>query len=479
LQIFSLYGYAELLYWAILYLLIKEGDMEEFKGPRRLFYNLSNAGQAICDSIILFFAADFFIPPKEKLAAGMKQFLSDQVFLGVLTVVGVVMIFGRIVDAIADPLVASWSDSSKSKLGRRRMFLIFGGLPLAVSTALVFFPPVPATSWINAIYLAVISGIYFFFYTVYVAPYIALIPELGHTEKQRINLTTVQAAFALVGGVLVLILGPQLISIFSGAGPVGSIQLTIIVLCVIAAVLLYTSVFAVDEKRFSNAKPSSVSLVQSIKTTLKNKPFIIFLITNMTFWFIFNTVRAALRHIVPTIINASLVNAEGDISLFNTVIFGSAFVFFILVWFITKKIDKKKIYMTGLISFGFLFILIGLLGILPGDPKIWAFILFGLCGFPVAVFLVLQNVFISELCDKDYQETGERREAMYFGVHGFFLKIILGLSFATLSFLFLAFGKDIENPLGVRLTVIVAGIIAIIGFIVFFLYPSLKKQEAS
>ncbi|MBN1699056.1 MAG: MFS transporter [Spirochaetales bacterium] len=453
--------------------------METFKGPRRFFYNLSNAGQAICDSIILFFAADFFIPPKEKLAIGMPQFLSDQVFLGVLTVVGVVMIFGRIVDAVADPVIASMSDRSKSGLGRRRVFLIFGGLPLAVSTVLIFFPPVSNASWINAIYLAVMSGIYFFFYTVYVAPYIALIPELGHTEKERINLTTVQAAFALVGGVLVLICGPLLISIFSFAGPVGSMQLTIIVLCIIAAVFLYTAVFSVDEKRFSNAQPCSVSLGKSIKTTLKNKPFIIFLVTNMCFWFIFNTVRAALRHIVPTIINASLLNAEGDTSLFNTVIFGSAFIFFILVWLITKKVDKKKIYMTALVSFGLLFILIGLIGILPGDPKIWAYVLFALCGFPVAAFLVLQNVFISELCDKDYHETGERREGMYFGVHGFFVKIVLGLSFATLSFLFLAFGKDIENPFGVRLTVIVAGIVAVIGFLVFFLYPSLKKEGAS
>ena len=123
--------------------------MEQFKGIRRFLYNASTAGWALLDSIFLTFYVAFLLPPKEKIAEGMVAFISNDRFLGIFTVLGAVMIFGRIVDAVADPLVAYWSDRSRSPIGRRRLFLIVGSVPLAVCPVLVFFPPIPSTSWIN------------------------------------------------------------------------------------------------------------------------------------------------------------------------------------------------------------------------------------------------------------------------------------------------------------------------------------------
>nr|QNO54710.1 hypothetical protein PDBAIGND_00016 [Methanosarcinales archaeon ANME-1 ERB7] len=136
--------------------------MEEFKGKRFFLYNLSTAGWVLLDSIWLTFAIAFLLPPKEKVAEGMIPFISNERFLGIITVLGAVMLFGRIIDAVADPLVASWTDRSTSRFGRRKFFLIIGGLPLAVSTVLIFFPPTPYTSFINGIYLAIVFGFYFF-----------------------------------------------------------------------------------------------------------------------------------------------------------------------------------------------------------------------------------------------------------------------------------------------------------------------------
>ena len=96
--------------------------MEQFKGIRRLLYNASTAGWSLLDSIFLTFYVAFLLPPKEKIAEGMVAFISNERFLGIFTVLGAVMIFGRIVDAVADPLVAYWSDRSRSALGRRRLF---------------------------------------------------------------------------------------------------------------------------------------------------------------------------------------------------------------------------------------------------------------------------------------------------------------------------------------------------------------------
>lgn len=104
-------------------------------------------------------------------------------------------------------------------------------------------------------------------------------------------------------------------------------------------------------------------------------------------------------------------------------------------------------------------------------PVNWALIIFALFGFSVAVLLIVANVFIADLCDYDTRNTGERREAMYFGVHGFFMKFNLGLSFALMSFFYSVFGKDIANPLGVRLACIAVSVVGILGIIIFLKYP--------
>ena len=442
--------------------------MEEFKGKRLFLYNLSTAGWVLLDSIWLTFAIAFLLPPKEKVAEGMIPFISNERFWGIITTLGALMIFGRIVDAIADPLVASWTDRSTSRFGRRRFFLIIGGLPLALSTVLIFFPPVAHTSFINGIYLAIVFGFYFFFYTVYVVPYLALIPELGHNEKARIGITTAQGYFSLIGSAVVMIGGPLLLTFFrKNTDYVGSYRKMVICLAILGAILLYTAVFAVDEKRFSNAKPSQVPLIDSFRKTVRNKAFIVYLFANISLWFLFNIVRSSAIPIVITLMGAD----EAFASKMFTILFVIAAICFPLVGFLTRIRGKKVIMIISLGLFSIFSILLSLTGIVPINPKLWGLVVVGLMGLPTAVLIIIPNVILSELCDVDYKKTGERREAMYFGVQGFFMKLNLGISTATLALLYSAFGKDISNPLGVRLALVAGSAVALIGLAAMIKYP--------
>ncbi|MAG13600.1 MAG: hypothetical protein CMN78_03275 [Spirochaetales bacterium] len=447
--------------------------MEQFRGTRRLLYNASTAGWALLDSIFMTFYIAFLLPPKEKIAEGMIPFISNNTFLGIFTVLGSIMIFGRIVDAVADPLVASWSDRSKASLGRRRLFLIIGGLPLALFTVLIFFPPVAHTSWINGLYLAIVFGGYFFFFTVYVGPYLALIPELGHTDSERLGMTTAQGYFSLVGSAIVMIGGPLLLSLFmKSSSQIGAYRMMALLLAVPGLIFVYLATFSVDEKRYSNARASSLSLKESFFLTLKNKGFIIYLLANLTLWFLFNIVRSSSIFIALTLVKAD----EAYASTMFTVLFASAAVFFPFVWYLSRKIGKKLVMILGLGSFAVTAALFAATGLVGNNAGLWAIIVAGLTGFPVAVLLIVPNVILSELCDADVRETGQRREAMFFGVQGFFLKLNLGLSTAVLALFYSIFGKDISNPLGVRLTPVLGSIIALIGLLIMTRYPDREKE---
>jgi len=80
-----------------------------------------------------------------------------------MALLGTAMMIGRVVDALTDPLIAQWSDRTRSRWGRRIPFILFGSLPLVLSFILVWNPPVPGNSVVNFTYLVLALGLFFLF----------------------------------------------------------------------------------------------------------------------------------------------------------------------------------------------------------------------------------------------------------------------------------------------------------------------------
>jgi len=92
---------------------------------------------------------------------------------------GAAIILGRVVDAVADPLVGYWSDRVRSRWGRRKPFILVGGPILAVAFLLLWTPPVQTgVATVNAVYLAFAASFLFFAFTIVVCPYLAMLPEI-------------------------------------------------------------------------------------------------------------------------------------------------------------------------------------------------------------------------------------------------------------------------------------------------------------
>ncbi|MFW6369133.1 MAG: MFS transporter [Myxococcota bacterium] len=155
----------------------------------KLAYAAGAGGWCLIDRLLITWLLYFYVV---RPAADGQVLVSAFAF-------GAIMLLGRVVDAIADPLVAKWSDNHGGRLGRRVPFLLGSGvLYLAVFLAL-FHPPFRAGSSLNAVYLSVGLAAYFTLFTVYVTPYLALLPELARSMKDRVDLTTWKAAFSILG----------------------------------------------------------------------------------------------------------------------------------------------------------------------------------------------------------------------------------------------------------------------------------------
>ncbi|MBQ2680847.1 MAG: MFS transporter, partial [Eggerthellaceae bacterium] len=145
----------------------------------------------------------YYMPEDSLLSQGHTIFIAQSaVFFGMLTIIGGITALGRLFDAVTDPWIASLSDRCKHKLGRRIPFLRFAAIPFGIVTVLVFVSPINGESPINAVFLAVMMLLFYLCMTCYCTPYNALIPELGRTQKLRINVSTYISATYFIGTAL-------------------------------------------------------------------------------------------------------------------------------------------------------------------------------------------------------------------------------------------------------------------------------------
>lgn len=443
--------------------------MEKLTRPRRVLYANGHLGFSILDNIYGAYLLFFLIPPDE---LGMPQLVDNRPLLLGITIVGLINIFGRVVDSVADPLIAWWSDNARYRVGRRRFFLLTGAVPFAVSAVLLFTPPDAGVSTLNAVYVSLMLGLFFFMYTYYMAPNLALIPELSRTVAERISITVAQAAFT-IGGAGVVLLGFPLVWGGLQAGGMetgGAFRMTVAILAGLAGVSMLVSGLAVDEKRFARGGTAQIGLFESIRRTVVNPYFIVYITGTILYWFGFNMIRAVIAY-YPIV----LLGMSPDFqSILMATLFGTAIIVFLLLPALSRRFTHKQLMLAGMLSFSALMSLTVVIRLFGSFALPAALVQMGLMGFPVAILLVIPNAAIADLSELDGRKTGQNREAMFFGAQGLFMKVNYGIAIAITAGLLGFFGRDAANPRGVELVGPVGAAFVLVGFFIFLRYPQKK-----
>lgn len=156
----------------------------------------------------------FYQPSKE---SGIPNLIPQgRIVLGILTIIGLIKAIGHIIDAVTDPLIAACSDKSRHPDGRRIPLMKKAAIPFGLCALLMFFVPLGKVSGLNAVWIAAFMWGYNFF-TLYMIPHNALIPELIQDEPLRVNAYTVSSFFFVTGSALGYV-SPLIVSLFKGAG---------------------------------------------------------------------------------------------------------------------------------------------------------------------------------------------------------------------------------------------------------------------
>lgn len=329
---------------------------------RKLAYSSAYTGTMLIGELAVMWVIFFYAPPE-----GM-------VFAPVL-LVGAVVLFGRIVDAIADPLVGHFSDRSRSRFGRRIPFIALGAPFLILSWILIFHPPIAAESPINALYLAVVMAGFWIFFTIVAAPHLALLPELTSERQDRINLATYMAAFGVIG-LFVAFLGSGFLIEHYNFGVMA------IVMGLIALVFFYIPVIFIRETPWSAAKEVDLSLGQAIRLCIANRPFIYYL---AAFAICVMMAIAVVSAAVPFIVTILMGVGEEWAGYSLGIMTGVAMLSFPFVNFLASRAGKKVVFGGSMLVFFVLAMGLGAFGISPLPPFEHGLVIFALMGIPVSV----------------------------------------------------------------------------------------------
>ena len=101
------------------------------------------------------------------------------------TLTGLAILLSMIVDAITDPVVGSWSDSIRSKMGRRHLPMLASVLPVGVFFYLLFAPPQGLGQWGLFAWLTGISICLRTAFTFFAAPASAVTAEISPYPADR------------------------------------------------------------------------------------------------------------------------------------------------------------------------------------------------------------------------------------------------------------------------------------------------------
>ncbi|WP_293902620.1 MFS transporter [Phenylobacterium sp.] len=121
--------------------------------------------------------------------------------------VGAALAVGLALDALVDPLVGSWSDNLKSRLGRRLPLMMVAIPLITVSIALLFAPPPHLRQGLLFGWLTVTSVATRGFISLFNVPYIALGAEMATGYAERTSVVVYRSVAGVASGAAITAVG--------------------------------------------------------------------------------------------------------------------------------------------------------------------------------------------------------------------------------------------------------------------------------
>ncbi len=398
----------------------------------------------LASATILLFAAPALGQGFMFLLTGMYLLKFSTDVLGIAPgVMGVIFFVSRVWDAVSDPLAGYLSDRTRSRIGRRRPWMIAGALPVGLVFCAMWAPPARLEGDMLSLWMGIAIVLFYTGMTVFNIPHDSLAAELSDSYEDRTRIFGIRRACFGVGSLFVFAAiawmsassEPRLVAL--GLAVTGGV--------VTAGSMLVTGTRIRERPEFQGrgARRPFRAFAEVVRNPHARVLIGVFFLQQIG-------VGA-----VTTIAAFYAQYVLGNPQLFAPMM-GSLFVVSLVsipgwVW-LGHRFDKKSLLLASMCIVGGALFCMGFLG---RDDLVWVMVVACTAGAAVGGLDVIFPSIQADVIDWDELQSNERKEGVYFAAWAFAAKTALGIAGMLAGFALAASGYQPgqQQPESVQLTI--------------------------
>ncbi|MCY4477504.1 MAG: MFS transporter [Gammaproteobacteria bacterium] len=311
------------------------------------------------------------------------------------------LLVSKLYDMVTDPLMGVVSDRTTTRWGRRRPFLMLGGVVSAIGLTLVFNPPaIDIQAWLIAYVLGSLLVIYTG-YTLFNVPYLTMPAEMTRSYHERTTLMSYRVVFLNIGALIAVSSFALVQWLGNDRAAHGTMGWAFAILIFLGSTYCF---FGTAPARQTVRKEHAYSIGTQVRTAVENRPLMLLLSAKFC-----------------QLLGVSLSTATGvyfkvvvlglSYQLTTLYLYTSSLVILAVIpaWnMASRRYGKRLAYMAA--TAGYALVTLTWLLATADDPLSHIFIRAVLLGICAAGILVMGPALLPDAVEYDYLKTGMRRE---------------------------------------------------------------------
>jgi len=332
----------------------------------------------------------------------LMKYATDVLLIAPATM-GILIAAARLWDGVTDPMVGYLSDRTRSRIGRRRIWLYGSALPIAIGIVMIWSPPGDLSGFWLVAWMAVALLVYETASTAYLIPHGALGMELTPRYHERTRLFGYTHMIGFLGSIIGM--GTLQLMTMADDKRAFAFDLSLVAAVIVFFAIIITTRFLPERSDYQGRGNQSV--IRSVLDVFRNPHarllLVVFAIETYGIASIFTLTPYLVAYVFP--LEAYLVAVMMTYALPQ--------VLFTPFWmWLARKVGKQRAWTGALMISAIPFVGFYLLA----EPG-WIFwVLTFLCGFLAGCGAVVQPAIQADVIDYDELTTGDRKEGAYLAV---------------------------------------------------------------
>lgn len=332
------------------------------------------------------------------------------------SVIGFLLVIGRLWDAVNDPMMGAIIEGSKFKWGKFKPWIFYGAVSCAI--VIIFMFNLRPTGWGYVIFFGIIYILWEATFTMNDISYWSMMASLTSEPKQRNSITTFAVVFAGVGAFAASALIPF---VTTGNAQQGYGLMAIIIALIFVGCQTMTAFGVKENKALAVQLDEGISVKKMVKV-IKNNDQLLWMTLAMLLYNVGSGILVALGYNFFYLeIGYNGTQVMVFVATFGVCNIGAQ-AFYPMM---TKKLSRNKLLTYSLLSTAFGYVVLLMTGNVPFLPLN----LFTLCIFGVfvfvgqAIFYMVLTVNLTNTIEYNEYKTGERNESVVFSLRPFMAKL--------------------------------------------------------